>query len=208
MKQDRTKLLLGILGILLVIVLWNYLGPLIGFGGGDAGGGGEESFSSMGRIPGAGREQARPAVEEVEELRIADLRGTPRSYSPGRDPWRFVDPPPPPPPPPPPGPSEEELRRMREAEERARLQREAEAARLAAEAAKPKPPQFTLKYLGKFGPADRPIGTFTDGKNIYNVQEGGVLQGKFIVAQLGYESVEIQFVGFPDWPAQRFGVGR
>lgn len=207
MTQDRTRLLLGVLGVLLVIVLWRYVGPAIGFGGGDAGGD-DESFTSVGQIPGASREQARPPVEEVKELRLADLQGEPRTYTPGRDPWRFVDPPPPPPPPPPPGPSPEDIRRMREAEERARLQREAEAARLAAEAAKPKPPQFTLRYLGKFGPSDSPIGIFTDGKNIYNVQEGGVIQGKFIVAQLGFESVEIQFVGFPDWPAQRIGVGR
>lgn len=93
---------------------------------------------------------------------------------------------------------------MREAQERAA----AAAAAAAAEAAKPKPPQFTLKYLGKFGTPGSQIGTFTDGKNIWNVQEGGVIQERFIVAQLGMESVEIQFVGFPDWPAQRFAVGR
>ena len=93
---------------------------------------------------------------------------------------------------------------MREAQERAA----AAAAAAAAEAAKPKPPQFTLKYLGKFGPPDRQLGVFTDGKSTWNVEQGGVIQGRFIVAQLGMESVEIQFVGFPDWPAQRLGVGR
>ena len=28
------------------------------------------------------------------------------------------------------------------------------------------------------------------------------------LAQIGYESVDIKFVGFPDWPAQRLAVGR
>ena len=31
-------------------------------------------------------------------------------------------------------------------------------------------------------------------------REGDVLEGKFVVAQIGYESVDIRFVGFPDWP--------
>ena len=88
------------------------------------------------------------------------------------------------------------------------MQREAQLAAAAAEAAKPKPPPFTLQYLGKFGPEERPIAVFTDGKNILNVQEGEVIQGKFIVGQIGFESVEIQFVGFPNWPPQRLPVGR
>jgi len=88
-------------------------------------------------------------------------------------------------------------------EERARQ----EAARLA-EINRPKPPPFTLQYLGKFGPEGRPIAVFTDGKSILNVQEGEVVQGKFIVSQIGMESVEIQFVDFPNWPPQRLPVGR
>lgn len=86
---------------------------------------------------------------------------------------------------------------------------QAEAARIAAEqAAIPRPPQFTLKYVGKFGPADRPIAVFTDGTEIMNVQQGEVIQGKFIVSQIGYESVEIKFVDFPNAPPQRLPIGR
>src|SRR5687768_16371654 len=111
---------------------------------------------------------ARPQVEEVVDLRIAELGGTARDYKPGRDPWRFVVPPPPPTPPPPPPPkppTAAELQAQREAEERLRKQREAQLAAAAAEAAKPKPPPFTLQYLGKFGPEERPIAVFTDGKS-------------------------------------------
>ena len=125
----------------------------------------------------------------------------------GRDPWRFVDPPPPPPPkplPPPPPPSAEELAR-RERERLAALER----ARLAAiEAAKPKPPEFTMEYLGYFGPADRKIAVFTNGKNQINVLEGDKIQNQFIVERIGYESVDIRFVGFPNEPAKRVGVRR
>lgn len=91
-------------------------------------------------------------------------------------------------------------------EERRRAE---EAARLAAiEAAKPKPAEFTMEYLGNFGPGDKKIAVFTDGKKIYNAVQGDVLENKFIVARIGYESVDIRFVGFPDWPAKRLGVRR
>jgi type IV secretory pathway VirB9-like protein len=87
--------------------------------------------------------------------------------------------------------------------------RAAEAARLAAiEAAKPKPAEFTMEYLGNFGPPEKKIAVFNDGKKIYNALQGDVIDNKFIVARIGYESVDIRFVGFPDWPAKRLGVRR
>lgn len=82
-----------------------------------------------------------------------------------------------------------------------------EAARLAAiEAAKPKPPEFTMEYLGLFGPPNKRIAVFRDGKTEILKQEGEVIDNKFIVARIGYESVDIRFVGFPDWPAKRVGI--
>ena len=203
--DSRQKLLAGILGFVLLLALWSWLGPS-GDDGVDIGDDFAAAPPAAGRIPGAGRPAARPAANTVEELRVAELAIQPREYTPGRDPWRFVDPPPPPEPPPPPPPrppSAEELEARRRAEE--------EAARLralaAAEAAKPKPPPFTLSYLGNFGPESRRIAVFSDGKTIYNALEGETLVGKFIVADIGYESVDIRFVGFPDWPPQRLAVG-
>jgi hypothetical protein len=210
-KEGRTKLLLALLGIVVLFAAWHWVGPALGIGGGDySGGGGDDSgnFAPMGRVGRLGRTAARPQVEEVVDLRVAELGGTVRDYKPGRDPWRFVAPPPPPPEPTPPPPSPADLARQREAEERLRqMQAAQEEARLAEER-RPKPPPFTLQYLGKFGPEERPIAVFTDGKNILNVQEGEVIQDKFIVGQIGFESVEIQFVGFPDLPPQRLPVGR
>jgi hypothetical protein len=211
-NEGRTKMLLAILGIVALFAVWHWVGPALGIGGGEAIGGRDEYAdltTSVGRVPGAGRAAtARPQTEEVVDLRIAELGGTMRDYKPGRDPWRFKVPPPPPTPPPPPPPSPEEIARQREAEERLRLQREAQEAARLKEINTPKPPPFTLQYLGKFGPPDRPIAVFTDGKDILNVQEGEVIQGKFIVGQIGFESVEIQFVDFPNWPPQRLPVGR
>ena len=212
--NTRQRNLLIVLGLLLLVVLWQYFGP--GLGGGDEAppaatarrtgiddeDGGEEPARRTG---GNGeRRGARPG-DRVAVLRAAELDRVPPRLTIGRDPWRFVDPPPPPPPkplPPPPPPSAEELRRMEEARRRAE-----EAARLAAiEAAKPRPAEFTLKYLGYFGPPDKKIAVFTDGKTELSVQEGEVIDNKFIVAHIGYESVDIRFVGFPDWPVKRVGV--
>lgn len=211
MNEGRTKLLLAVLGIVALFAAWQWIGPALGIGGGkDTGGGRDDSgdFAPMGRVGRLGRTAARPQVEEVVDLRIGELGGTARDYKPGRDPWRYVLPPPPPTPPPPPPPSAEDIARQREAEERLAQARAAQLAAEAAERAKPKPPPFTLQYLGKFGPEERPIAVFTDGKNILNVQQGEVIQGKFIVGQIGMESVEIQFVDFPNWPPQRLPVGR
>jgi hypothetical protein len=73
----------------------------------------------------------------------------------------------------------------------------------------PKPPPVTLKYLGSFGPAARRVAVFADenGENLYNARAGEVLEGKFIVDRIGYESVDLKFVGFPDEPARRLPIG-
>ena len=46
------------------------------------------------------------------------------------------------------------------------------------------------------------------GEELYNVREGAVLEGKFIVQEIGFESVAIAFVGFPDAPPAAAGGGR
>jgi hypothetical protein len=212
-NQGRTKMLLAILGVVALFAAWQWIGPVLGMGGGEEIGGRDDSedFAPAGQVGNLGRTSERPVVEEVVDLRIAELGGTARDFKPGRDPWRFVLPPPPPPAPTPPPPKPLTAAEIKAREEAERLLAEqraaAEAARLA-EINRPKPPPFTLQYLGKFGPEERPIAVFTDGKNILNVQEGEVIQGKFIVGQIGFESVEIQFVDFPNWPSQRLPVGR
>jgi hypothetical protein len=48
---------------------------------------------------------------------------------------------------------------------------------------------------------------FSDGKTIYNALRGEILHGKFQVHAIGYESVDLTFVGFPDVPPERLAVG-
>ena len=139
---------------------------------------------------------------EIVELRTADLESAARALSVGRDPFRFGPVPPPPPPPPPTKAQLEEMRRQEEA-------RRAAAERAALEALIPRPPPVTVVYLGSFGPEKRRIAVFADesGENLYNVRVGEVVEDKFIVDRIGYESVDIKFVGFPDEPAKRLPIG-
>jgi hypothetical protein len=215
--SSRQKTLLLVLGAVAVIAAWHYfLGPMLGFGGGDADAAATPMAAKRPAVDSEGDEVARPGHraaaerhgahpgDRVEVLRLADLDRAPRASTPGRDPWRYVDPPPPPAPKPPPvhQPTAEELRAAEEARRRA----EELARQRAIEAAKPRPAEFTLQYLGSFGPPDRQIAVFSNGKTVFNHQEGEVIDNKFIVAHIGYESVDIRFVGFPDVPAKRVGV--
>jgi len=48
---------------------------------------------------------------------------------------------------------------------------------------------------------------FSDGKVIHNAMAGEVLDGEFIVDRIGFESVDIKYVDFPEVPALRKAVG-
>lgn len=148
------------------------------------------------------RQKVAQIPDAIAELRLEDLVVQPRDLAVGRDPFRYG---PLPPPPPPPGPSAEDLERMRREAEEAR--RRAEAA--AREAAIPRPPPVTVVYLGSFGPAERKVAVFTGegGDKLYNALVGDVLEGKFIVDRIGFESVDLKFVGFPNEPAKRLAIG-
>lgn len=221
-QKQRQKMLLGILGVAVLLAVWmNWPsggdeGPPAGTNAPSGGVASTPYTDGPARLPGARRPPRSRAstvpTDRVLPLQMAALQRAPRDYKAGRDPWRFVEPPPPPPPPPPPaprGPSPEELARIREEQERLARLRAEEIARAQAEAARPKPPPFTLKYLGNMGHPTLRIAVFADDKgNIYNVLEGQeIIPGQFILASIGYESAEIKFVNFPDWPAQRVAVG-
>ena len=160
------------------------------------------SGAAAAATPRGRRSRAVELPEAMASLHLEALEREPRDLSFGRDPFRYGPIPPPPPPPP---PSAEELARRAAAAEAARLAA-IEAARLAAI---PKPPPVTLKYLGSFGSESRRVAVFADeeGENLYNARIGDVLEGKFIVDRIGYESVDLKFVGFPDEPARRLPIG-
>ncbi|RLE22818.1 MAG: hypothetical protein DRJ61_00930 [Acidobacteria bacterium] len=65
-----------------------------------------------------------------------------------------------------------------------------------------RPPNFTMEYLGNFGPPGRRVAVFRkqvgEDTKIKVAIEGGVVGKKFIVRQIDLESVIIGFVGFPE----------
>jgi hypothetical protein len=209
---NRQRVLLGILAVMLLITGWVYLmpdsspPPAVRAGGAvDADAGVAEGARPAPRAAANEGSASGNAVRAVLPLHIENLNRPSHGFTTGRDPWRFYQPPPPPPPPPH-RLSDAELRALREAEEaRQRLlaQQQAEAVRVAAI---PKPAPFTWTYLGNFGPAEQRIAVFSDGQKVINAREGEILESKFIVARIGYESVDIRFVGFPDWPAERLAA--
>lgn len=189
--RRRQVVLLAVLLVVLAVVVGRQL-----IGGG---GGGER------RAP-----DPAPRVEDlggaaipsggVAEVNLAALEPRAGTFSPGRDPFRFHQPAPVKPTPPPPPP-----RRVEEEEA-------AKEARLAAQAAaatppRPRPPAIDFRYLGSFGPKERKIAVFSDQNEIYNARQGDVLKERFLVVNIGYESADIGFVGFPSEPAQRLAAG-
>jgi hypothetical protein len=77
-----------------------------------------------------------------------------------------------------------------------------------AEPVKPVAPPFPHSFLGSFGSAGLRIAVFEDSEGtVINAFEGEVLEGKWKVLKIGYESVDIEFVGFPDTPAERLEIG-
>ncbi|HEX4960301.1 MAG TPA: hypothetical protein VF173_05650 [Thermoanaerobaculia bacterium] len=214
---SRQRTLLIVLACVAVLTAWVYLRPLLHLGGGDD--------AAATPAPGAGRPLGEPgeeaparpqrAVREVRSaqpgdrvavLKMASLDHVPSEEKVGRDPWRYVDPPPPKPvihv------PSADELRRMEEERRRAAEAAAAAAAEAARIAAIPKPPEFTMEYLGNFGPVNKKIAVFSNGKQTVNALEGDVIEKKFIVAHIGYESVDIKYVDFPNVAPKRLGVRR
>ncbi|MEO6194471.1 MAG: hypothetical protein ABIS20_15785 [Thermoanaerobaculia bacterium] len=215
MSSSRQRNLLIALGLVLLAAAWRLAGPMLGFGGDDevvaptaarrpaTDSEGDPVSRPGSRRAGATHGGAHPG-DRVEVLRLADLDRAPRTSTPGRNPWSFIDPPPPPPPKPP-KPYVPTAAELAEAE-RLRLLQEEQARLAAIEAAKPKPPAFNLQYLGRFGPPEKKIAVFSNGKATFIKQEGEDIDGKFIVSRIGYESVDIRFVNFPEVPAKRVGV--
>jgi hypothetical protein len=70
----------------------------------------------------------------------------------------------------------------------------------------PAPPEIAFKFIGTFGPKDHPIAVVQQGDQVLNVRTGDKLFGKFIVKKVGYESIDVGFVGFPEAEARRLGI--
>lgn len=70
----------------------------------------------------------------------------------------------------------------------------------------PRPPDIAFKFLGTFGPKEHPIAVVQQGDQVMNVRTGDTLFGKFILKKVGYESIDVGFVGFPESETRRLGI--
>ncbi len=72
----------------------------------------------------------------------------------------------------------------------------------------PKPPDVTFKFLGSFGPKENPIAVIQQGDEIFNARAGDTLFGKFVLRKVGYESIDVGFVGFAQAESKRLPISQ
>lgn len=181
--QRRQKMLLAILLVLALVVAWRYIGPMLG------------RLADTGAVV-LGRADTRDRLAELDRLELVDLEidaldVQAREYQPGRDLFRYYTPPPPPPPPrvaPPPPPPRV-------------------VAPPPPTVTRPRPPAVNLSLLGIFGPERRRIAVLTDGETIINALENEEIMEKFTIERIGFESIDLGFIGFPDEPPAQLEVG-
>ena len=70
----------------------------------------------------------------------------------------------------------------------------------------PAPPPISFKFVGSFGPRDRPIAVLAAGDRIVNARAGDTVFEQFILRRVGYESIDVGFVGFPEREKRRVGI--
>lgn len=70
----------------------------------------------------------------------------------------------------------------------------------------PPPPTAPFKLIGIFGPRDRPIAVLQNGEEIYNARAGDVILSRWIIQRVGYESIDIGFVGFSPTETRRIPI--
>jgi hypothetical protein len=70
----------------------------------------------------------------------------------------------------------------------------------------PAPPEPVFKLIGIFGPKDRPIAVLQHGDDIINAREGEVVLRSWIIRKVGYESIDVGFVGFSPTESRRLPI--
>lgn len=70
----------------------------------------------------------------------------------------------------------------------------------------PLPPTITFKFIGTFGPKDRPFAVLINGDQLINARVGDVVFEQFIVRRIGYESVDIGFSGRDPKDTRRLAI--
>lgn len=168
--EQQRKLALGLMVLLALVIGWRL-------------GGSSLSSWLSGDSEAVEREARRNFLAgiEVVDLRLDALEGEPATYTPDRDLFRYPPPPP-------------VVQKPKPVEEKP-VVREPPPPYVAP---KPVPPPVPYELLGIFGPERRRIAAFKEGEEIVNALEHETLKEKFIVHDIGLNTVEFHFVGFPD----------
>jgi hypothetical protein len=70
----------------------------------------------------------------------------------------------------------------------------------------PAPPEVVFQLIGIFGPPDRPIAALQYGTETLTAREGDVVLRVFRIQKIGYESIDVGFVGFPPSESRRIAI--
>lgn len=70
----------------------------------------------------------------------------------------------------------------------------------------PVPPNIVFQLIGIFGPKERPIAVLRSGDQVTNARQGDVVFGQFTIQNVGYESIDVGFVGFPPGETRRLPI--
>lgn len=67
----------------------------------------------------------------------------------------------------------------------------------------PVPPPIPFQFTGTMGPHKRPVAVIVEGDKLTVVRTGDVVDSKFIIRNVGFESLDVGFVGFPENEVRR-----
>jgi hypothetical protein len=154
-----------------------------------------DADASTGRSFGRGRREAPVSPDAIPDIDVgAFSKNGPPPADVSRDLFRFKEPPPPPPPPPkpqyiPPGDA-----------------RFVGPLPPPPPPPPPQPPAIGFQFTGTFGPPKEPIAAIVDADRLVLVRQGDVVDGKFIIRRVGYESLDVGFVGFPESEVRRIPI--
>jgi len=70
----------------------------------------------------------------------------------------------------------------------------------------PQPPAIAFQFTGTFGNPKEPVAAIVDGDRLLLVRRGDVVDGKFVIRRVGYESLDVGFVGFPEKEVRRIPI--
>jgi len=70
----------------------------------------------------------------------------------------------------------------------------------------PMPPPINFKFIGTFGPKDHPVAVLVLNDQLVNARAGDVVFEQFILRRIGFESVDIGFVGRDPADVRRIAI--